>query len=260
MESNYINKIINILKSNINKNFDIKKIDINTNSEYYNVNVIIFKNKQNMPKNINQDFFIEIILDKVDYNIIHCFTNCNSKNIQNEDINYSKSEKYTYQNILKIFYDNKKSSFICSNNRYEEIINKNDIYEIINKDFYYTYIINIDGKLKFISKGIRNTINQDNNKDILNIIFDNNNYEIHLKSYVSDRICKQNLNCINPDCKYNHTGNYDITKAYNEYILNEKEKKPNFKSIRCKNDDDKCIKHKYNKCIFLHKNDPINTF
>lgn len=100
MESNYINKIINILKSNINKNFDIKKIDINTNSEYYNVNVIIFKNKQNMPKNINQDFFIEIILDKVDYNIIHCFTNCNSKNIQNEDINYSKSEKYTYQNIL----------------------------------------------------------------------------------------------------------------------------------------------------------------
>lgn len=260
MESNYINKIIHIVKNNINNIFDIKKIDINTNSDYYNVNVIMIKNKQNTPENTNQDFFIEIVLDKIDYTILHCFTNYDPQIDQNENINFNISEKYTLQNILKIFYDNKKSSFICNNNKYVKIIKEKDIYEIMNKNFYYTYIIDNNGKLKFVSKSIKNSIEQDNNKDILNIILNNNNYIIYFKSYISNKKCKQSLKCINPYCKYIHPDSYDIIKSYNEYILNEKEKSPKFKSIKCKNDDDKCIKHEYNKCIFLHKSDPINTF
>lgn len=70
--------------------------------------------------------------------------------------------------------------------------------------------------------------------------------------------CKYNLKCIDPNCKYIHHKNYDINKAYNEYLINEKKKNYNFKSKKCNNDDDKCVKHKNNRCIFLHKSDPTN--
>lgn len=65
------------------------------------------------------------------------------------------------------------------------------------------------------------------------------------------------MQCINPRFKSNHPEGYNLNKTYIEYIINERKKKPNFKYIKCNNDDNICIRHKYNSCAFLHKNDPI---
>lgn len=198
---------------------------------------------------------MEIVLDKINYNILHCFTNYG---LNGEDI--GNNEKYISQDILKIFYDNKKWSCITNNDKYDNILKFNDMYEIINKEYYYTYIIK-NNKLRFISKCKKNNIIQNFNKEIHNIYINNDKYEFYMKIFnVNKEIkeCKYNLKCINPNCKYIHHNDYDINKAYNEYLIYEKKKKSKFKTIKCNNDDDQCIKHKHNRCIFLHKNDPTD--
>lgn len=251
MEKNCIKRIIFFIKSKIDNKFNIKKIDINTDSEYYNINAIIIK------ENVGQRFFMEIILNKYDYSILHCFTNYISDKDDDIIFDIIGKEEYKLDNILKIFYDNKKSSFICNNSKYNDIIKKSNIYEIINKDYYYTYNVDDNYKLKFISKGIQNCIQQNINNEILNIIINNNKYILYLKTFKSSKNCKYNIRCVNPECKLNHPNDYNINKAYIDYILIRKKQSSNFKTIRCNNDDNNCIKHKYNKCAFLHTSDPI---
>lgn len=69
--------------------------------------------------------------------------------------------------------------------------------------------------------------------------------------------CKYKYKCINPKCVFEHQYNYDLNEAYKQYIIKEKIKNKKFKSINCNKSDDKCDNHKYNGCIFKHKNDPI---
>lgn len=252
MKKNCIKRIIFFIRSKIDNKSNIKKIDINTDSEYYNINAIIIK------ENGGQMFFMEIILNKYDYSILHCFTNYSLDKEDNDIIfDIIDKEEYKFDNILKIFYDNQKSSFICNNNKYNDIIKKCNIYEIINKDYYYTYNVDDNYKLKFISKGIQKCIKQNINNEILKIIINDNKYILYLKTFKSAKNCKYKTKCINPECKLNHPNNYNINNAYIDYILTRQKQSSNFKTIRCNNKDDDCIKHNYNKCGFLHANDPI---
>lgn len=92
--------------------------------------------------------------------------------------------------------------------------------------------------------------------DIINIYnrFNSDNKDITKKIEVNDK-CKFDINCINPLCTHTHPLEYNLKHAYKKYIINEKKRNPKFKVNNCINN--KCIKHKYNKCIFRHEDDPI---
>lgn len=262
-EKNDINKIIKFIKENINiENFIISKIDINTKLPYYVINVLYSeKNIKNINKNSKQ-LFSEYILEKNNNNILHFFTNNISSKNKSEYI-----EKYECnpKNILKIFYHENNWITIPEIKYFEIYLKKtfnkiNDIYEILNKNFYYTYFISNE-KFIFISKGEMKDLksNYCNNEIFLEndkYIFVRNIENIMEKK--DDKKCKYGLTCINPNCYYYHPENHDLNKSYKEYINKEKRKDPKFKSMFCKNDNRSCTKHKYNKCRFLHKDDPID--
>lgn len=118
-----------------------------------------------------------------------------------------------------------------------------------------------------MSKGIKNNINQYYDKNLKNIILNDKKYVFikndviedkikDLKKYIKKEDCKYKLKCINPNCKFSHPENYDLNLAYKQYITEERDKNPMFKSLDCNFNNDICLKHKYNKCKFKHKNDP----
>ena len=136
--------------------------------------------------------------------------------------------------------------------------NINDFFEILNKEYYYTYIIK-DEKIRFLSKGKINSLEQIYNDNIDNILY-NEYYTLLYKSLNNinnNKDCKDGLDCINPKCVYKHPLDYNLNKAYKRYILNEKTQNPKFKSTYCKYEDDICKKHEYNRCIFKHNDDII---
>lgn len=254
-----INICINFVKEHITfDNFDISKIDINTkNKEYYKINVLYLDKKE------KKQLFSEYIIEKKENNyIFHYLSNENFLNENNKDQKELKKEYYNYSDILKFFYYENKwitiSEKDVDNYIKKTFGNINDFFEILNKEYYYTYIIK-DEKIKFLSKGKKNSLEQKYNDNIDNISY-NEYYTLVYKS--SDNInnnkyCKHEIDCINPRCIYKHPLAYNLDEAYKRYILNEKNKNPKFKSTYCKYEDDLCEKHKYNRCIFKHNSDPV---
>lgn len=256
-EKHNVNKCINFIKEHISIDiFDIIKIDINTKFPYYKINVI-YVNKKERTKNL----FTEYIVEKENSSILHCFSNNFIKSLYNKE-NKIKEEKYNLRSIIKIFYYINKWVIISDVENIEKYIkesftNINDMYEILNKRFYYTYIMK-DNKLKFLSKGEINNSKSSYNEMTNDILLDNEHFILINNIPTNNKeICKHDLKCINPKCHLRHSIEYDLGKSYKQYIINEKKKNSKFKSIDCKNTDKLCDKHKYNKCIFIHKNDPI---
>lgn len=254
-----VNKCLNFIKNNIDfTRFNISKIDINTRLPYYIIKVV-YLNKNTDHKQL----FSEYIIDKYNNNIIHYFS---SPTIKDEEyyIEIIK-ENFTFKHILKIFHYKNEWITISENDKFENYIkktfnNKDDLFEILNKEFYYTYIIDNE-KLIFISKSKTNDTNQFYNSVFKDILFENNNYVfLKNKNTEKDKIkeCKYGVKCINPLCNYKHPKEYNLYESYIEYINNEKNKNYRFKSTYCKYEDGLCEKHKYNKCIFKHNNDPID--
>jgi hypothetical protein len=269
MNNVYIEKI-KLIKKNFNldikefdiENFIISSININTELPYYIVKVLYSEKKINESDETKQ-LFSEYILEKNNGNILHYFCN----NINKDNTENTKKEKCNSKDIFKFFYYEGNWVIIPEIKELEIYLKKtfnniNDIYEILNKNFYYTYFIENE-KLIFISKGKMNSTEQI--YGINEIFLKNDKYifirkmEKGIKKEKDDKICKYGLKCINPKCYYNHPKNYNINKSYREYIVEEKKKNSIFKSIVCKGDNsNSCTKHKYNKCIFLHEDDPIN--
>jgi hypothetical protein len=159
------------------------------------------------------------------------------------------SEKHNFNNNVRDddikIQTARTSSYLFKDNE----INSNNSYFI--KDLYYLFIelkenilkeeSKIYNKLQNIINKIIKIFNKINSKEnILNINYD----------------CKYLLNCINPICTYKHPSEYKLKESYKKYILKERNKNLNFKSIKCKKEDE-CIKNKYNRCVFKHKDDPI---
>lgn len=255
-----INRCIKYVKNIITLDkFNIYKINIDTRTSYYKIDVT-YSNKDEKTEKI----FSEYIIEKNRNNniLLHCFSNNIETN--NKDNNDSlEKENYDLQNNIKIFYDGNKWITVSQFDEFENYIkntfnNINDMYEILNKDSYYTYNIK-NSKIVFLSKGKRNNTCQNYDENIKKIILDNKKI-IVLKNYSKKKDnCKYKLKCINPNCDFNHPKNYNLDKSYKEYIIEEKKKDPKFKSSFCNNSDETCPKHKYNKCIFRHKNDPIEN-
>lgn len=256
---NDVNKCIKIIKKYIDfTNFNISKIDINTKLPYYIIKVIYLnKNKD------HKQLFSEYIIDKNNNDILHCFSN----SIIKDEEYYIEIEKEncSSKNILKFFHYKDDWITISEIENFEKYIkktfnNKDDLFEILNKNFYYTYIIKNE-KLIFVSKGKKNDTNQYYNEVLKDIIFENVNY-VFLKNKNTEKDnfkeCKYGIKCINPLCNYKHPKEYSLYDSYKEYINNEKSKNDKFKSTYCKNKDELCVKHRFNKCNFIHKNDPIN--
>jgi hypothetical protein len=179
--------------------------------------------------------------------------------LQNNDQKIAE-ESYDIYDIIKFFYNDNKWVSVSNTDNIENKINNtfnklNYFYEILNKDFYYNYGLKED-KIIFLSKGIKNNINQYYNENIKNIILDNNKYVV-IEKDIKKEDCKYKLKCINPICKFSHPENYNLNLAYKQYIVEERNKNPMFKSLDCNFKDDMCQKHKYNKCKYKHKNDPI---
>lgn len=248
-----INFCINSVKKYISPDkFNIRKIDIDTKLPYYKILVLYSKKDDE-----SQEIFLEYFLEKENNIILHCFSN----NLEIKKENEYNVEKYESTSIIKFFYYKDKWITIgciddiekCINNIFN---NPKDFYEVLNKNLYYTYIIE-NNKLKFLSKGSTNDVNQYYNNNIKGIIFYGNKY-IFVKDNRKKEYCKYNFNCINPKCIFKHPINYDINTAYKKYIIKEKIKNPKFKSLFCNNSDEKCSNHKYNRCIFKHQNDPID--
>jgi hypothetical protein len=250
-----INNCIRFIKKYIlTDKFNIHKINIDTKSLYYKIEVSYSNKNEKSPT-----LFSEYILSKNDNTILHCFSNDIKINDYSKDD--VEEETYNSRNIIKIFYDKDRWINISniddiSNHAKNMFNNTNDFYEILNKEFYYTYNFK-NSKIKFLSKGIKNSVNQYYDENVKNIILDNEKYIFVKKSNKKEEYCKYELKCINPICNFNHPNGYDLYLAYKKYIIEEKNKNFKFKSINCKNDDDTCAKHRYNKCIFLHKDDPI---
>jgi hypothetical protein len=235
-------------------NFNIHKINIDTNSPYYKIDVL-YSNKNDK----SQELFLEYVLEKEDNIVLHCFSN-NIKINEQDDYKIEK-EIYDSQNIIKIFYYKNRWITISNINSVDEHIkntfnNTNDFYEILNKNLYYTYILK-NGKIIFLNKGIKNSVNQKYDERVKNIILDNKRYIFIKINNKEKEYCKYKFKCINPNCNFNHPINYDLNSAYKQYIIEEKNKNSNFKTLNCNNSDEMCPNHKYNKCKFRHQNDPI---
>lgn len=252
-----INKCIKSIKEYISLDkFNIHKINIDTKSPFYKIDAL-YSNKNDK----SQELFLEYILEKEDNIVLHCFSNNIKLNEQYNDYEMEK-EIYDSQNIVKIFYYKDRWITISNIDNIEDYIkntfgNTNDFYEILNKNLYYTYNLE-NGKFKFLSKGVKNNINQYYDEDVKNIILDNKKY-VFIKNNNKEKKedCKYKLKCINPKCIFNHPINYDLNTAYKQYIIEEKNKNNKFKSLICNNSDETCPNHKYNKCKFRHQNDPI---
>lgn len=257
IEKENITKIINITQNIVDiKLYNVTKIEIYTKSKYYNVTVFYyFKDINDQNKNKNNEMFIEVVIEKRCFTILHCFSN--EMNI-NTDFGSYETEKddYSYKDIIKIFY--KDNRWNCINEDIN-IFNNFDIYPIINNDFCYTYILK-NNKIRFISKCKIQDFFQIYNQEIVRINIINNKYEINFFKKNKDKTileCRYHSKCINPKCKNKHPNSYNLNKAYIDYIVRERNKNSNFKSMKCNNNDNNCIRHKYNSCIFLHENDPI---
>lgn len=211
-----VQKILLIIKNIININvFKIQDININTNSEYYNIEITYFY--KNISIN-NKSCFAEIILDKNNYCILHFIETKLDDYKKDNIINFNKIEKQKYDDILKLFYYNKKWICMSTFNIYNNMFKNNDIYEILNKNFYYTYVIK-NNKIKFISKGYRNKTYQIYNENIFNIYIKDKFYELYFKKndINNKRKCKYNSKCIIPNCKYIHSENQDVNLIKNIY-------------------------------------------
>jgi hypothetical protein len=260
MEKKCINICINSIKNYISLDkFDILKIDIDTKSDYYKINILY-----NRKNDKSMKLFLDYFLDKEHKIVLHCFSNdIRVDEIDKQNVDYkTEKENYELKDIIKIFYykDKWHTVYNIAHNDDKKLSifkNKDDFYEILNKNVYYTYNIK-NNKFIFLSKGIKNDINQSYNENISDIFQDD---KIHViiknKKQEKKEFCKYKLNCIDPNCNFSHPINYDINTAYKLYIIEERKKNPKFKSLKCSNNDKKCLKHKYNKCIFIHNNDPI---
>lgn len=256
-----INICIKSVKNNISTDkFNIHKIDIDTKSIYYIIKVLYFYKHGK-----TQELFLEYLLEKgINNNTLHCFSNNINLDVPNDN-RKTVEETYNTHDIIKMFYDKNKWITISEIDNIESKIrntfnNPNDFYEILNKEFYYTYILK-ENKLMFLSKGIKNNVNQYYDENIKNIILDNNKF-IFIKKILENinikkKDCQYKIKCINPNCKFIHPENYDLETAYKQYIIEEKNRNPMFKSLNCNFNDDTCPKHKYNKCKFKHQNDLI---
>lgn len=253
-----INKCVKYVKKNITLDkFNIYKINIDTRTSYYKIDVTYSNKDENTPK-----LFSEYIIEKNNNILLHCFSNNIETYNKNDNDNLEK-ENYDLRNNIKIFYDKNKWIIISQFDKFENYIkntfnNINDMYEILNKDYYYTYNIK-NRKIVFLSKGKKDNTYQNYNENIKNIILDNEKIVILKNHNKKKDNCKYKLKCINPNCDFDHPKNYNLDKAYKEYIIEEKNKNPKFKSSFCKNNNETCQKHKYNKCIFRHNNDPIEN-
>lgn len=248
-----INKCMNFVNQNIAVDkFNISKIDINTkNKNYYMINVLY------LDKIKKEQLFSEYIIEKREKNILHFLSNEIILHRNNVIEKESKKEVYTTNNIAKIFYKNEWVTISENNIRNcikETFGNIDDFYELLNKEYYYTYIVK-ESKIIFLSKGKTNNINLKYNENIDNILY-NEFYILINKELNNNKNCKYKIYCINPRCVYKHPLDYNLDKAYKNYILNEKNKNPKFKSADCKYKDELCENHKKNKCIFKHNNDP----
>ena len=215
-------------------NFNIHRIDIDTKSPYYKINVTYLINEQK-----KETMFSEYIMKKKDLQLLHYFS---------KDKNTNK-ENYNPKDIIKIFYDESKWMTICQIDGLKKYFeptfsNIEDIYEILNKQKYYTYIKNND-KIFLLSKGTKNHVEENYNNRI-----------IEKDNEKNKRFCKDGLNCIKPDCIFKHSEGYDLDKAYRDYIYEQRKNNSKFKTFFCKNTDENCSKHKNNRCIFKHHNDP----
>lgn len=257
-----INKCINFIKKHIDiGNIDISNIEINTKLPYYVIKVV-YSNKNIDYDKKSKKLFSEYIIEKNNSIILHCFSSITT----NSNYNYNKIEKkhFNFKNLLKFFYYNDNWVTITEFKDFKDYIKKtfnniNDIYEILNKKFYYTYVVK-DEKLIFISKGEINNIIEAYNEMFENINSNNDEYVLLIKKNDTekDKECKYGLKCINSKCYYEHPKEYNLYESYKQNIINEKIKNPIFKSINCKNSDEFASKHKYNKCTFIHKGDPID--
>lgn len=252
-----INICIKFIKKQISfDNFNISKIDINTkNKNYYKINVLYLEKKE------KEKLFSEYIIEKENNYILHYLSNETFLCRNNKDEKELKEENYNFSNIFKIFnYENEWITVTEKdvNNYIEKTFgNVNDFFEILNKEYYYTYIIDNE-KISFLSKGKINNQEQKYNENIYNILC-NEYYTLIYKNLknINNENCKYKLDCINPNCVYNHPLDYNLNSAYKKYISNEKNKNHKFKSTYCKYEDEICEKHKYNRCIFKHNNDPF---
>lgn len=252
-----VNKCINFIKNYISfDNFDIYKIDINTeNKKYYKINVLYSYKKG------KEKLFSEYILEKKETNYILHFLSNEKFLYNNENEKDLEKEFYNFSDFIKIFYY-ENNWFIISEKNIDDYVKKTfgdikDFFEILNKEYYYTYIIK-DKKIKFLTKGKINSLKQIHNENIDNIQYNGCYILINKKLDTNNNEkCKYEYNCINPKCVYKHPLNYNLNEAYKKYILNEKKKNPKYKSTFCKYKNNLCEKHKYNRCIYKHNNDPI---
>lgn len=252
---------INNLKKFIKKELSDKnpkecKVDICTkNKIYYNIRIIYKNHEENI-------VFHEYIVKK-DENINYIFHYLSNESIlhtnSKKDI---KEVKHHFQNIIKFYYYDKWN--IISNDSDENIINSsnqtfgniNDFYEILNKEYYYTYIIKKD-KLKFLSKGKLENKEQIYDINIKNILYEEDQkYVLVYNRNINSKECENGNQCINPKCIYDHPKNYNLINSYKQYILDYRKNDIKFKTINCKYSDEVCNRHKNNKCIFKHDNDP----
>lgn len=159
----------------------------------------------------------------------------------------SISGRYNFHDDINI-QTARTSSYLFKD---DEIDSNNSNSNYFIKDLYYLFIElkeNILKEEKKVYDNLQNIINR------IIKIFNKINFKDNILNISYE--CKYQLNCINPICTYKHPSKYKLEETYKKYIIKERNKNPNFKSIKC-NKEYSCIKNKYNRCFFKHKEDPI---
>lgn len=144
-------------------------------------------------------------------------------------------------------------SFILTDNKIY-FINKVDVNKF--KEYYnfnkFKYLLDINNNInKKIEKYL--IVEKDDKKIYRKIHVSINNIE---NLFYKNKLCLYNNKCYNKYCKLNHIIKPDIENNYKEYIKFKRKINPLFKTQNCKNGDD-CKQNMENKCIFIHKDDPI---
>lgn len=178
-------KYINFIKNYVFVNkLDKFNMNIDTKSLYYKVNISYIDKKT---KN-NQLIFLELIIDKDNYKILHYFSNNIEKYFEYEINKNEENEKfYNCESVIKIF--NYKNKWIILP-EYKKINNIEYLYGMFNKKNYYTYFVN-NNKLKFIGKG-KNI--QKFNETIKNKYLDKN-HSVKLPKTFYIKIAENNNDC-----------------------------------------------------------------
>lgn len=250
--------------NNVLHYFGEKAYDVNSD---YNNNIINFKNI-NLKNCYITQYIDGYIIKTFNYNGKWKFatskhTNIKNFNIENKNINLYNIFKNC---ILKTFdkiddflnlLDKKYCYTFILTDKYINLINKFDL-KLLKEQFNLNNYISL---FRYFNKKI-NKYNE--NKKFIIIEINKNNElikKIHIsidniKKLLNNNICKYNDKCFNKSCKLNHISEPDIEKNYEEYIMLKRKLNTLFKTKMCKKDEN-CMKHIENKCIFIHKDDPI---